>query len=201
MSTKPNSLYVLRAAECGTEHLFGRGKRATYYVRMRIPSDLLDTCRAGKTELTVSLKTSDERLAKERLHTELAAMDSEFARWRQKLAGVPGQPARQELRVLSPELLDGLAAAWPRSMLQGDEACRQAGLVDGEFEDLGAELASTRADLGALRARGNVSRILRYLTATVLATLLVACSGMSERPANACATPQQCEIEAYSRSR
>ena len=73
--------------------------------------------------------------------------------------------------------------------------------ADVEFEDLGAELASTRADLGALRARGNLSRILRYLTATVLATVLVACSGMSERPANACATPQQCEIEAYSRSR
>ena len=128
MSTKPNSLYVLRAAECGTEHLFRRGKRGTYYVRKRIPSDLLHTYRAGKKELAVSLKTSDERLAKVRLHTELAAMEAEFARRRQKLAGVPGQPARQELRVLSPELLDDLAAAWLRSMLQGDEACRQAGL-------------------------------------------------------------------------
>jgi hypothetical protein len=160
MSTKPNSLYVLRAAECGMEHLYRRGKRGTYYVRKRIPSDFLDTYRAGKKELTVSLKTSDARLAKVRLHTELAAMEAEFARRRQKLAGVPGQPARQELRVLSPELLDGLAAAWLRSMLHGDEACRQAGLSDGEFEDLGAELFSTRADLGTLLARGNVSPIL-----------------------------------------
>lgn len=107
---------------------------------------MLGTFRSGgRKELVRSLKTSDQRLAKTRLHTELVAMEADFARRRSKLAAMHGRPERQALQFLSPELLDGMADSWLRSMLHDDEARRQAGMSDYELDELGAELGSTRA--------------------------------------------------------
>lgn len=41
---------------------------------------------------------------------------------------------------------------------------------------------------------------MRYVFAAV-ACLLVACTGLPERPAAACSTPRQCEIEMYQKAR
>ncbi len=107
---------------------------------------MLGTFRSGgRKELVRSLKTPDERLARTRLHTELVAMEAGFAHRCSKLAAIPGRPDRQALQVLSPEMLDGMADSWLRSMLHDDEARRQAGMSDYELDELGGELSSTRA--------------------------------------------------------
>lgn len=160
MTTTSSKSLVLRAAESGRDHLYRRGKRGTFYVRQRIPADIVDTYRGGKRELVRSLRTSDISLATKRLYAQLAAFEAEFTRRRGKLRGMPGQPPRQVLHKLSPELIDGLASSWLTSMLHGDEVRRLEGLDDAAFDQLGSELAATRASLGALLARGHVDPVL-----------------------------------------
>ena len=42
---------------------------------------------------------------------------------------------------------------------------------------------------------------LRYVIATMVVCLLVACSGLPSAPSRTCTTPYECEIEAYSKAR
>lgn len=41
---------------------------------------------------------------------------------------------------------------------------------------------------------------MRYFIVTMVACLLVACSGLPASPVNKCTTAYQCEIEAYSKA-
>ncbi len=42
---------------------------------------------------------------------------------------------------------------------------------------------------------------MRNVFAAIVACLLVGCTNLPERPASACSTPYQCEIEAYQKAR
>jgi hypothetical protein len=157
MPETTSTSFHLKAADSGQEHLFRRGKRGTFYVRKRVPTDLAGSFRGGRHEVVRSLRTSDPATAKMRRYETLAELESGFVRMRAKLRAVPGQPEPQRLHTLSPELLDGLAASWLGSMLHGDEQRCLAGLGEAEFEELGQELAKTRAELGALLSRGAIA--------------------------------------------
>ena len=90
------------------EHLYRRGARGTFYVRRRIPSGLRDLYPANKRELVVSLRTSDERLARARLHMEMSRMDAEFVIEAKGLRHEGNPPRRQHITALAPALLEDL---------------------------------------------------------------------------------------------
>ena len=64
---------------------------AVYYIRVRVPSDLLDYY-APKKEITYSLKTKDPREAKRKGNLERVKSDQQFAEARRK--GKPHPPLR-----------------------------------------------------------------------------------------------------------
>lgn len=60
------------------EHIYERGKRATKYLRRRIPADLRSAYPKGQTHITRSLHTSDLREAKGLARIEEARIEAEF---------------------------------------------------------------------------------------------------------------------------
>lgn len=145
-----------------SEHLFRRGQRGTFYLRKRIPLHLRDAYPRGKAEVLVSLRTSDEQLAKERLRAQLVALDQQFERMRAKLESRWTSPATREVQQvnhLSEQQLQDLARSWVRMVLETDDHLRQQGLDDDEFDELGDRLASQRKELGQLLARGQSHRL------------------------------------------
>ena len=99
-----------------SEHLFRRGKRGILYLRKRIPLHLLDAYPRGKAEILVSLRTSDEDLAKQRLletddHLRQQGLDDdEFEELGERLVGQPKElwqlPARGQSQRLLPAMLN-----------------------------------------------------------------------------------------------
>lgn len=172
MTFNPPVPHALTAAKFGLQHLFRRGARGTFYLRRRIPRDLVDTYRRGgrrpsadgrnlgRAEICRSLRTSDPGIALTRLHAEMARIEAEFERRRSRLTSVPGMPPMQRLSTLSDVLLGSLASSWTASLLHCDEQQRRGGLDEPAFEAMGEELSSLRAELGRLLARGNVDPIL-----------------------------------------
>lgn len=145
-----------------SEHLFRRGQRGTFYLRKRIPLHLRDAYPRGKAEVLVSLRTCDERVAKERLRAQLVALDQQFERMRVKLETrwtSPDARAVQQVNHLSEPQLQDLARSWVRMVLETDDHLRQQGLDDDEFDELGDRLASQRKELGQLLARGQSHRL------------------------------------------
>jgi integrase len=145
-----------------SEHLFRRGQRGTFYLRRRIPLALRDAYPRGKAEFLVSLRTSDESLARERLRAELVALDQQFERMRVKLEGrwkSPGQREVQRVTHLSEQQLQDFAQSWVRMVLETDDHLRQQDLGDDEFDELGQRIASQRKELGQLLARGQSQRV------------------------------------------
>ncbi|MFO1340607.1 MAG: DUF6538 domain-containing protein [Burkholderiaceae bacterium] len=145
-----------------SEHLFRRGQRGTFYLRKRIPLHLRDVYPRGKAEVLVSLRTSDEQLAKERLRAALVALDQQFERMRVKLESRWTSPATREVQQvnhLSEPQLQDLARSWVRMVLETDDHLRQQGLDDDEFDELGDQLMSQRKELGQLLARGQSHRL------------------------------------------
>jgi integrase len=140
-----------------SENLYRRGARGTYYLRRRIPGELRDAYPHGKQEITVSLRTRDLNLAKERLHEQLAKVKEQFAQRRAKLRlrWKSSDQALQVLTVMSQEQAQELASSYVHFVLETDEERRRQGLPEDEFEELGASLAEQRRVLGGLLARGD----------------------------------------------
>ena len=142
------------------EHLYRRGKRGTFYVRRRIPTGLRDLYPRNKREVVVSLRTSDERLARARLHEEMARLEAEFQGRALQLRQRWNPPQRQRITSLTPALLDDLANSWVRSVLHSDEQARRHGLSDEDFDELTGRLAEQRAEFHRLLARGAVDSVI-----------------------------------------
>lgn len=104
-------------------------KSGTYYLRRRIPSDVL-TCYPGKKEVTFSLRTKDYRTAVERHRNEEARLTAEWNDKRQRQAD---HYARQKLQAvtridaLTPETIDAICLHAQAASLAGDEARREDG--------------------------------------------------------------------------
>jgi len=69
-----------------SELIYERGKRATKYLRLRIPADVRSAFPAGKTHITRSLATSDLHQAKQRARMVLATLEKDFSRIRKQQA-------------------------------------------------------------------------------------------------------------------
>jgi integrase len=142
-----------------SEHLFRRGKRGSLYLRRRIPNDVRDAYPSHKSEILLSLRTSDTAVAKLRLRAALSRLDDEFARRRVKLEERWQAPKRQQVTHLSTQHVQELADNWVRCVLETDEQTRREGLDDDDFLALGERITEQRAELGQLLARGQTSRI------------------------------------------
>lgn len=101
----------------------------TYYLRRRIPSDIL-TCYPGKKEIVFSLRTKEYRTAVERHRNEEARLTAEWNDKRQRQADAC---VRQQLQAvtridaLTPEAIDSICLHAEAASLAGDEARRENG--------------------------------------------------------------------------
>jgi hypothetical protein len=132
------------------QHILQRG--ATHYVRVRIPAQLRPAYPAEQTHVLENLQTDDEREAKARGHSTLARIYADFEIKRAQLDLTPTSLSPKRIEKLTDEELALVGGFYQPSVLQQDQARRQAGLDDDEFEELGRELASQRADLSRLLA-------------------------------------------------
>lgn len=143
-----------------SENLYQRGKLGTAYCRRRIPKALLEAYPCKQTHIVKSLGTSDLRIAKQLLKTEILRIDAEFARVADELKRKRSDKARKKLDSLSQEQLKGLADYWVRQVLLNDERRRTEGIEDDEFDDLGSQLEQQRAELGRMLATGRSEKFL-----------------------------------------
>ncbi len=134
--------------------IYTRGKHGIKYVRRRIPAALRAAYPAHQTHIIRSLGTTDLRDAKERARAELARIDAEFRLKSQQLDLSRASLAAKRVCRLSDEQLEGIARFWVRQVLLNDEHRRQQGMDDIEFDELGAQLADQRAELGRMLAQG-----------------------------------------------
>lgn len=148
-----------------SESIYARGKRGIKYVRVRIPAAVRAAYPAGKEHIVVSLRTADPREAKRRAHVELARIDAEFSRRRQKLDLKQASKSPKRIAKLNDEALNTVAKFWLRQALLHDESQRQIGLDDGAFEKLGETLAAQRTELGRVLAQGKSLAVLPALQA------------------------------------
>lgn len=137
-----------------SENLYTRGKHGIKYVRRRIPVAIRAAYPAHQQHVVRSLGTADLREAKERARAELARIDSEFRQKRQELDLSRASLAAKRIAKLDDEQLQGIAKFWVRQVLLNDEHRRQQGLDDAEFDELGEQLATQRAELGRMLAQG-----------------------------------------------
>lgn len=143
-----------------SENFFTRGKAKTFYLRRRIPADLLVAFPHGQKEIVRSLRTCDKAEAVRRFRLEQVRIDADFA---QRVQRQKEQQARSQIRHLesvTDEHIQGLAQYWVRSVVQTDQAARSKGMDDDEFDERGQTIAAQRAELGRMLAQGKVSRIL-----------------------------------------
>jgi integrase len=142
--------------------LFRRGKRGTYYLRRRIPTQLRDAYPPGRQEIICSLRTSDHALALERLHAQMAKVDQEFNRRRGQLERrwTSSAQSAQHVTYLSDQQVKDLADRYVHCVLESDDQARRGGLDEQEFEELGSQIEQQHKELAALLARGNSEPIL-----------------------------------------
>lgn len=145
-----------------SENLYERGINRTKYCRRRIPAAVLAAYPPKKTHIVRSLGTTDLRLAKQRLKTEINRIDAEFAQHLIVLQKKEAAYARKKVDALSEEQLKTLADHWVRQVLLNDERQRSegAGLDDEEFDELGVKLEQQRSELGRMLAMGRSDKIL-----------------------------------------
>lgn len=144
-------------------NVFQRGKQGVFYIRRRIPSSLLTAYPRGQTEIVRSLATADARQARPKAILELAAIEREFAAKRSQidLSRASEHPVR--VRKLADEQWTAIGDFWSQQILSADERRREGGLDDEEFDELGSDLQSQRAELGRMLARGRTEAILPAL--------------------------------------
>lgn len=137
-----------------SENVYARGKHGNLYVRRRIPAAIRGAYPAHQEHITRSLGVSDVRVAKELARAENTRIDIEFRQKRQELELSRASFAAKRISKLDDEQLQAVAKFWVRQVLQNDERRRQAGLDDAEFDELGEQLTTQRAELGRMLARG-----------------------------------------------
>lgn len=137
-----------------SENLYRRGKNGILYVRRRIPASLRAAYPAHQEHIARSLHTSDVRNVKERARAELTRIDTEFHQKRQELDLSRASLNPKQVSKLEDEQLQSVARFWVHHVLLNDEAKRQGGLDDNEFDELGEQFASQRAELGRMLAQG-----------------------------------------------
>lgn len=136
------------------ENIYTRGQHGIQYVRRRIPAAIRAAYPAKQTHIVRSLGTADRRLAKERAHAELARIDAEFKLKSEQLDLSRASISVKRIAKLDDDQLKDIARFWVRLVLLADDQRRQASLDDAEFDELGAELAEQRAQLGRMLAQG-----------------------------------------------
>ncbi|WP_232440677.1 site-specific integrase [Burkholderia ubonensis] len=137
-------------------------KSGVYYLRRRIPSDVL-SCYPGKAEVTFSLRTKDYRSAVERLRREEAKLTAEWEKKRERLAQIGARQqlhAIQRIDALTPEVIDAICTHFELASLAGDESRREAGNYTVEdIDEYKAGYAAANLDLKAAVAIGDMSQI------------------------------------------
>lgn len=144
-------------------NVFKRGKGGVYYVRRRIPKVLLSAYPRGQMEIVRSLRTADSREARSKAILELATIEREFAAKRCKIDLSRASEHPLSVRKLTDEQLAGIGDFWSQQILLADEQRREAGLDDGEFDELGSQLQGQRAELARMLAQGRTAPILPAL--------------------------------------
>ncbi|WP_313064700.1 site-specific integrase [Achromobacter animicus] len=98
----------------------------TYYLRRRIPTDLLP-CYPGKREFSRSLRTKNYRAALELHRLAEAELTSEWQAHRQRLAETDAQQRIQavmQIKSLTPEAIADICAHFEAASLEGEERRR-----------------------------------------------------------------------------
>ncbi|MGA2842161.1 MAG: DUF6538 domain-containing protein, partial [Steroidobacteraceae bacterium] len=147
------------------EYVYRHG--ATHWVRVRIPKDLKWAYPEAQDERLENLHTGDPAEAKALSYAAIGRIKAEFQdkRLQRQLSRASLSPKR--IGKLTDAQLALVGGFYQRSVLQQDHARRQAGLDDEEFDELGRELASQRADLARLLAQGK-SQPIQGVLQTVL---------------------------------
>lgn len=136
------------------ENIYTRGKYGLRYVRRRIPAAIRAAYPPNQTHIVRSLGTADRHLAKQRAYAELARIDAEFKLKSKQLELSRVSISAKRIAKLDDDQLKGIARFWVRQVLLADDQRRQTGLDDAEFDELGAELAEQREQLGRMLAQG-----------------------------------------------
>lgn len=125
-------------------------KFGTYYLRRRIPSDLLSRY-PGQEEVSFSLKTKDYRTAVERHRLEEAKLTADWDKQRQRLANLA---ARQQVQAitridaLTSETIEAICTHVEAASLAGDEArVLDENYTPEEIEDYQADYAEANREL------------------------------------------------------
>ena len=139
--------------KAASPHLYRRGKRGTYYLRRRIPIEVLDAYRGGVREIVRSLRTRDPHIAERTPRSALVDLDREFALKSARLREQRRLPRQQRVTTLAPEQRHDLAKVWVTAVLETDEQARRNGLDEAEFQSLGERIAAQRSELGPMLAR------------------------------------------------
>lgn len=137
-----------------SEGVYARGKHGNLYVRRRIPAAIRAAYPSHQEHLVRSLGTSDRGAAKTLARAENTRIDIEFQQKRQELELSRASLAAKRVSRLDDEQLQSTAKFWVRQVLQNDESRRQDGLDDVEFDKLGEQLTTQRAELGRMLAQG-----------------------------------------------
>ena len=131
----------------------------TYYLRRRIPTDLL-SCYRGRKEVVFSLRTKDYRTALERHRNEESRLTAE---WNQKRQHLADSAAREQVQALvridalTPEAIDAICKHAEAASLAGDEARRESetSYTLEEIEDYRGGYAEANSLLKAAVALGD----------------------------------------------
>lgn len=115
-----------------------RHKNGTYYLRRRIPSDLLDPL-SNKKEVHESLKTKNYQEAVKRLNLRMGQLQAKWDAQRQRMADIATlRELRgvEVLRSLSQEDIDRIVSHYEEQSLAGDERRREEGHYElSDIED------------------------------------------------------------------
>ena len=130
----------------------------TYYLRRRIPTDIL-SCYPGKKEAVLSLRTKDYRTAVELHRLQEARLTAEWNNMRQRQAdALARKQTNSVIRIdaLTPETIDAICQHAEAASLAGDEARREQGnYTPEEISDYQAAYAEANQFLKSAVAVGD----------------------------------------------
>ncbi len=137
-------------------------KSGVYYLRRRIPSDLLSEY-PGKKEVVFSLRTKDYRTAVEQQRREDAKLSIEWDKKRKRLELIASRwklRAVQRIEVLTPEVIDTICTHFEAASLTVDEKRRKKeAYILEDIEQYQANYAEANRELKTAVAIGDVDRL------------------------------------------
>jgi len=136
-----------------SEGICTRGQHGIQYVRRRIPATIRAAYPAKQTHIVRSLGAADCRLAKGLAHAELARIYAKFKLKSEQLELSRASLSAKRIAKLDDDQIKRIARFCVRQVLLADDQRRQAGQDDAEFDELGAELAEQRTQLGRMLAQ------------------------------------------------